>query len=70
MKFLVGITPYGKISFMSKAYGGRVSDKEITSKSGFYEKLEYGDLVLADRGFLIEEELAANGAALAIPPFL
>ena len=31
--------------------------------------LEYGDLVLADRGFLIEEELASRGARLAIPSF-
>lgn len=69
MKFLVGITPYGAISFLSKCYGGRISDKELTAKSGFYNKLEYGDLVMADRGFLIEEELSVHGASLAIPPF-
>ncbi len=46
-----------------------MSDKEITEKTGFYELLEPGDLVLADRGFLIEEELAIRGAKLAIPPF-
>lgn len=69
MKFLVGITPYGAVSFLSRCWGGRISDKEITEKSGFYDKLEHGDLVLADRGFLISEELAARGASLAIPPF-
>jgi hypothetical protein len=31
--------------------------------------LEHNDLVLADIGFLISEELAARGASLAIPPF-
>ena len=31
--------------------------------------LEYGDLVLANREFLIEEELASQGARLAIPSF-
>ena len=69
MKFLIGITPYGSVSFLSKCCGGRISDKEITERSGFYDKLEFGDLVLADRGFLISDELAVRGASLAIPPF-
>jgi hypothetical protein len=69
MKVLIGITPYGAVSFLSKCWGGRVSDKVITNESKFYEKLDHGDLVLADRGFLIQDELAAYGAQLAIPPF-
>ncbi|XP_060551907.1 uncharacterized protein LOC132713362 [Ruditapes philippinarum] len=69
MKFLIGITPYGAVSFLSKCWGGRISDKEITERSGFYDNLEHGDLVLADRGFLISDELAVRGASLAIPPF-
>ena len=69
MKFLIGITPYGAVSFISKCWGGRVSDKEITEKSGFYDYIEVGDQVLADRGFLIADELAVRGATLAIPPF-
>ena len=38
-------------------------------KSGFLDLLEYGDQVLADHGFLIDEELACRGASLAIPSF-
>ena len=49
LKFLIGITPYGTVSFLSKCWGGRVSDKEITQRSGFYEKVGHGYLVLADR---------------------
>ena len=41
----------------------------ITQRSGILDLLEQGDLVLADRGFLIEEKLAAHGATLAIPAF-
>ena len=69
LKLLVGITPNGGVSFISKAFGGRVSDKVITQRSGFLQLLELGDLMLADRGFLIEEDLAAYGAELAIPAF-
>ena len=69
LKILVGISPTGAVSFILKAFGGRASDKLITQKSGFLNNLEYGDKVLADRGFLIEEELASRGATLAIPSF-
>ena len=50
-------------------WGGRVSDKEITAKSGFLSLVERGDLILADRGFFIESVLAMQGAVLKIPSF-
>ena len=46
--------------------GGRVSDKQITIDSGFLKKLHPGDCVLADRGFLIEDELVKHGTYLKI----
>ena len=69
IKYLVGITPSGAVSFLSAGWGGRASDKEITLNSGFLDKVTFGDCVLADRGFLIEEELATRGAVLRIPAF-
>ena len=71
VKILVGVSPTGAVSFISNSFGGRASDKLITQKSGFLNNLDYGDQVLADRGFLIEEEeeLASRGATLAIPNF-
>jgi hypothetical protein len=56
-KFLIGIAPNGYITFLSKCYGGRASDKFITNDSGFYDLLERDDEVMADRGFQIKEEL-------------
>ena len=47
-----------------------ISDREIVLKSGFLEYLNPNDLVLADRGFIIEDLLAERGAKLNIPPFL
>ena len=69
VKILIAISPTGAIIFVSKCWGGRASDKHITSHSGFLNKLIHGDLVLADRGFDISEALACYGANLAIPPF-
>jgi len=69
VKFLVAITPTGTVSFISKCWGGRVSDRHLTANSGFLNHLKYGDLVLADRGFDISDDLAMVGASLAIPPF-
>lgn len=69
IKYLIGITPAGAISFLSDGWGGRASDKMITVDSGFLGKLENGDEVLADRGFLVREELASVGAILRIPSF-
>ena len=69
IKFLVAVSPTGAIIFVSKCWGGRVSDKHLTVHSGFLEKLSHGNLVLTDRGFDIADDLALVGASLAIPLF-
>lgn len=68
-KVFIAIAPTGSISFISNSWGGRVSDKVITQKSGFLDFIEQGDIVLADRGFNIYDELACAGAYLKIPSF-
>ena len=68
IKFLLGISPAGFITFLSECYGGRASDKFICKDSGFYDALEFGDEVMADRGFQITEELLARNTRLVIPP--
>ena len=69
-KALVGVTPSGSVSFVSKLYGGRISDKRITRLCGILTLLDEGDVVLADKGFDITEEVAAVKATLNIPAFL
>lgn len=51
LKALVGIVPKGGISFVSTLYGGSICDKKLTQKSDLIEKLQYGDVIMADRGF-------------------
>ncbi|XP_057678018.1 uncharacterized protein LOC130907217 isoform X1 [Corythoichthys intestinalis] len=55
MKYLIGITPRVAICFLSKGWGGRTSDKFIILNSGFLDNLLPGHIVLADRGFDIQE---------------
>ena len=69
VKVLIGITPQATISFVSKAWGGRTSDKYLTDNCGILDELLPGDLVLADRGFTIQESLMLKHAQLAIPAF-
>ena len=54
---------------LSCAWGGRVSDKDLTVNCGFLSKLLPGDVVLADRGFNIEEDVARMQVSFKIPAF-
>ena len=49
IKFLVGIAPDGTITFISKAYGGRITDSQLTVDCGILKKLEPGDEWMADK---------------------
>ena len=55
IKYLIGVTPQGSIGFISKGWGSRTSDVHLTENSGLLEKFMPGDIVLADRGFTIED---------------
>ena len=55
--------------FLSEGWGGRVSDRQITLESGFLKKITAGDCILADQGFLIQNEVNEKGAFLKIPKF-
>ena len=69
MKYLVGITPQGTVSFISKGWGGRTSDKYITEHSGFLNNILFGDVILADRGFDCSDLVGAYNGELRIPAF-
>lgn len=69
IKFLIGITPSGVISFVSEGWGGRVSDRQITHESGLLDLLEERDSVMADKGFTIKDLLEKKKCTLNIPPF-
>ena len=68
---MVSITPSGSVCFISDLFGGCSIDKEITSKSGFIDKLQKGDGVIGQiGGSIIQEMLALNSVKVNVPPFV
>ena len=56
-KALVGISPNGCITFVSKLLSGRVSDRQQTKECGILDLLDPGDNIMADRGYDIMDIL-------------
>ena len=44
-------------------------DRLLIANSGLLKHLKHGDLILADRGFNITDDLSLLGASITIPPF-
>ncbi|XP_074632658.1 uncharacterized protein LOC141891544 [Acropora palmata] len=71
LKSLIGISGDGAIDFVSTLEGGSISDRDLTVKSGILGKdWAKGDVLIADRGFEIQDDLAPLGVKLNIPPLL
>lgn len=69
-KCLIGVAPNGAVVYVSDLFEGSIGDRPIVEESGFLNYINPGDLVLADRGFTIDDLLRARQAVLNIPPFL
>jgi len=63
------ISPGGLITFISKSFMGRTSDKAIFIMSDFIKLFEIGDAVMTDKGFLIDD-VCFKHVKLIRPPFL
>ena len=68
-KVTVGVAPIGVITYVSNLYSGSISDKAIVQQWGFLNHLTARDMVLGDKGFVIQD-LVPNGVSVNIPPFL
>lgn len=69
VKLLIGISPAGTVIFISPVYGGKASDKFIFVQSNILKLCEKHDAIMADKGFLIEDECTSEGIKLIRPPF-
>lgn len=70
MKVVVGATPGGLVSYVSPAYGGATSDRQITERSQLPTMCDHGDDVMADKGFNVEDLFLPYQVRLNIPTFL
>ncbi|XP_031557516.1 uncharacterized protein LOC116294123 [Actinia tenebrosa] len=68
-KLLVGVSPNGQVTFVSEAWGGKASDKQITKECGILNLVEAGDNLMVDRGFEIDD-IVPLGVKVNMPPFL
>ena len=69
-KSLIAVTPNGSACFVSELYEGDINDVEIFRDSGILKHILPGDIILADRGFTVQELLHPLRAKLKIPAFL
>lgn len=66
-KLLIGVAPNGLVTFVSRMWCGNASDRHIVEKDSLLPLLSPGDMVMADKGFTIEDLLPAE-IDLNIPP--
>nr|XP_023029656.1 uncharacterized protein LOC111517677 [Leptinotarsa decemlineata] len=70
MKFLIGITPSGVITFVSSAYRGHISEKDIFHNEELIKKLEAYDAIMVGEDLLIEKECEQHFVEVFQPPIL
>ncbi|XP_040064275.2 uncharacterized protein LOC120838419 [Ixodes scapularis] len=71
IKYMVGVSPGGLVTYVSSGYGGRASDKAIFDQSGLVDMLLPGiDHIMVDKGFLIDSTCETRLIAVVRPPFL
>ena len=69
VKYLIGITPQGTVSFISEGWRGRVSDKHLTENCRLFSNLIPGDTILAHCGFDIKESVELYCVTITVPAF-
>ncbi|XP_052695305.1 uncharacterized protein LOC128173672 isoform X2 [Crassostrea angulata] len=74
MKTMIGCTPKGAVSFVSKAYGGSANDRQIIENSELLnpdlKMFEKGDSVMADRGIMVQDLFASQDVYVNTPTML
>ena len=68
VKSLICVAPNSEITFISKAYTERLSDKKITSESGFLDHIPQFTTIMTNKGFNLIDECSARNIYFEVPP--
>ncbi|XP_061190649.1 uncharacterized protein LOC133198614 [Saccostrea echinata] len=69
IKILVGSTSGGLVSFISNAYGGSTSDRQIVERCKLVNLCDPKDSVMADKGFNVQDLFARMDVTVNISTF-
>ncbi|CAC5426673.1 unnamed protein product [Mytilus coruscus] len=69
IKLLVGATPGGLVNYVSPAYGGSTSDRQICERSNLSSICDKSDSIMADKGFNVQDLFAPYDVSINIPTF-
>jgi hypothetical protein len=69
-KLFISISPVPHINFVSNLYSGSISDKQLTKECGFIEQLNPGDVIMADKGFNVQDLFVLKHVRLLAPPIM
>ena len=56
LKFPIAVAPNSSIRYISPAYSGRISDKDITNHTDYLDMVPAYSLLMCDKGFQIEQK--------------
>lgn len=70
---MVGFTPHGAVSFISNAYCGSPSDRQINERSDLLkdkDKFQDHDSMMAGRGIMVQDLFASRNVQVNTPSML
>nr|XP_022298373.1 uncharacterized protein LOC111107454 [Crassostrea virginica] len=72
LKTMIGITPNGAVSYISSAYAGSVSDRQIIERSTLLDsnKFSPGESIMTDRGIMTQDLFATQNVYVNTPSLL
>ncbi|XP_014675613.1 PREDICTED: uncharacterized protein LOC106815637 [Priapulus caudatus] len=69
VKVVVGASPGGLVSYVSPAYGGSTSDRQVVERSNLMKIYDSGDSVMVDKGFSVQDLFVSSNVTINIPTF-